>query len=67
MCHQVFFWEMVRIVVVGAGVVGLTSALEFLKDKSNEITIVAQQFPTDYNHSTIYTSPIAGEIGRAHV
>lgn len=60
MCHQVFFWEMVRIVVVGAGVVGLTSALELLKDKSNEITIVAQQFPTDYNHSTIYTSPIAG-------
>lgn len=51
---------MTKIVVVGAGVVGLTCALELLKDPTNEVTIVSQQFPTDFELSTIYTSPIAG-------
>lgn len=51
---------MTKIVVVGAGVVGLTCAHELLKDPTNEVTIVSQQFPTDFDISTIYTSPIAG-------
>lgn len=51
---------MTKIVVVGAGVIGLTCAHELLKDPSNEVTVVSQQFPTDFEFSTIYTSPIAG-------
>lgn len=51
---------MTRIVVVGAGVIGLTTAHELLSDPDNEVTIVAQQFPTDFEFTTKYTSPNAG-------
>lgn len=51
---------MTKIVVIGAGVIGLTTALELLKDPTNQVTIVAKQFPTDFEHSSVYTSPIAG-------
>lgn len=51
---------MTKIVVVGAGVIGLTVAHELLKDETNQVTIIAQQFPTDFEFSTPYTSPIAG-------
>lgn len=48
-------------VVVGAGVIGITNALEILKrDPRNKVTIVAQHFPTDFEFKNIYTSPIAG-------
>ncbi len=52
---------MTRYVVVGAGVVGLTNALSLLRaDPTNEVTIVAQHFPTDFDVTNVYTSPIAG-------
>ncbi|KAG0684139.1 hypothetical protein C6P40_003117 [Pichia californica] len=51
---------MTKIVVVGAGIIGLTVAHELLKDESNQVTIIAQQFPTDFEFATPYTSPIAG-------
>ncbi|KAG0683533.1 hypothetical protein C6P40_000045 [Pichia californica] len=51
---------MTKIVVVGSGVVGLTVAHELLKDETNQVTIVSQQFPTDFDVSTLYTSPNAG-------
>lgn len=50
-----------RYVVVGAGVLGITNAYELLrKDVNNEVTIIAQNFPTDFEFKKIYTSPIAG-------
>lgn len=50
---------MVRIVVLGAGVVGLTSALELKKKYADaEITVIAKNLPGDI--STEYTSPFAG-------
>ncbi|TID18621.1 hypothetical protein CANINC_003871 [Pichia inconspicua] len=52
---------MSNIVVVGAGILGLTNALNLLKlDESNKVTVVAQHFPTDFEFKNIYTSPIAG-------
>lgn len=52
---------MSKIVVVGAGVLGITNALEALrKDPRNQVTLVAQNFPTDFEFKKIYTSPIAG-------
>ncbi|KAI5961769.1 hypothetical protein CANMA_003746 [Candida margitis] len=50
---------MVSIVVLGAGVVGLTTAIELKKWNPNlEITIAAHHFPGDLDSS--YTSPWAG-------
>lgn len=52
---------MTKFVVVGAGVIGITNAYELLKkDPRNEVTIVAQHFPTDFEFKHNYTSPIAG-------
>lgn len=52
---------MAKIVVVGAGVVGLTTALELLNQTiRHHVTIVAAQLPTDFDFSTNYTSPYAG-------
>ncbi|KAI5955783.1 DAO1 [Candida jiufengensis] len=51
---------MTQIVVLGAGVVGLTTAIELKKWNSNlNITIVAQHFPGDFDNQ-YYTSPYAG-------
>lgn len=47
----------IPVVVVGAGVVGLTTALE-LQRANYKVTIVASNLPGDY--STTYTSPYAG-------
>ncbi|KAJ4209902.1 D-amino acid oxidase [Fusarium falciforme] len=47
-----------RIVVVGAGVIGLTSALLLSKNKGNKITVVAKHMPGDYDVE--YASPFAG-------
>ncbi|KAI3395933.1 hypothetical protein diail_644 [Diaporthe ilicicola] len=49
---------MPEIVVVGAGVVGLTSALLLAKEKGNNVTVVAKHMPGDYDIE--YTSPWAG-------
>ncbi|KUI68693.1 D-amino-acid oxidase [Cytospora mali] len=49
---------MPNIVVVGAGVVGLTSALLLAKEGGNEVTVVAKHMPGDYDIQ--YTSPWAG-------
>lgn len=50
---------MVKVVVLGAGVVGLTTAIEIKKWNPNlEITIAAHHFPGDLDPS--YTSPWAG-------
>jgi D-amino-acid oxidase len=46
------------IVVVGAGVSGLTSALLLSRDKTNTITVVAKHMPGDYDIE--YASPFAG-------
>lgn len=52
---------MTRIVVVGSGILGITNAYSLLKkDPTNEVTIVSQNFPTDFEFKKIYTSPIAG-------
>ncbi|ORY62896.1 D-amino-acid oxidase [Pseudomassariella vexata] len=49
---------MPNIVVVGAGVSGLTTAYLLSKDKANTITIVAKHMPGDYDIQ--YASPWAG-------
>ncbi|KAK7958406.1 D-amino-acid oxidase-like protein [Apiospora saccharicola] len=49
---------MPNIVVVGAGVSGLTSAYLLSKDGSNTITVVAKHMPGDYDIE--YASPWAG-------
>ncbi|CAK7205406.1 D-amino acid oxidase [Sporothrix eucalyptigena] len=49
---------MPNIVVVGAGVTGLTSALLLSRDPANKVTIVARHMPGDYDIE--YTSPWAG-------
>ncbi|ROV99484.1 hypothetical protein VMCG_06302 [Cytospora schulzeri] len=49
---------MPNIVVVGAGVVGLTTALLLAKEGGNEVTVVAKHMPGDYDIQ--YTSPWAG-------
>ncbi|KAK2608645.1 D-amino acid oxidase [Conoideocrella luteorostrata] len=46
------------IVVVGAGVSGLTSALLLSKSKSNTVTVIAKHMPGDYDIE--YASPWAG-------
>ncbi|POR35343.1 D-amino-acid oxidase [Tolypocladium paradoxum] len=46
------------IVVIGAGVIGLTSALLLSKSKANTITVVAKHMPGDYDIE--YASPFAG-------
>lgn len=49
---------MPNIVVIGAGVSGLTSALLLARDKANKVTVVARHMPGDYDVE--YTSPWAG-------
>lgn len=49
---------MTNIVVIGAGVSGLTTALLLARDKSNSVTVVAKHMPGDYDIE--YTSPWAG-------
>lgn len=49
---------MARIIVIGAGVTGLTTALQ-LQSKGHNVTIVAKWFPGE--SSIEYTSPWAGE------
>ncbi|KAJ2998237.1 hypothetical protein NUW58_g379 [Xylaria curta] len=49
---------MPNIVVVGAGVSGLTCAYLLSKEKENAITVVAKHMPGDYDIE--YASPIAG-------
>ncbi|KAG7287294.1 hypothetical protein NEMBOFW57_006802 [Staphylotrichum longicolle] len=49
---------MPNIVVVGAGVSGLTCALLLAKQKGNTVTVVAKHMPGDYDAE--YTSPWAG-------
>ncbi|KAL5625389.1 hypothetical protein BROUX41_005449 [Berkeleyomyces rouxiae] len=46
------------IVVLGAGVIGLTSAYLLSKDARNHVTVVARHMPGDYHIS--YASPWAG-------
>ncbi|KAI5463486.1 FAD dependent oxidoreductase [Mariannaea sp. PMI_226] len=46
------------VVVVGAGVSGLTSALLLSKNKANTITVVGKHMPGDYDAE--YASPFAG-------
>ncbi|KAF4124930.1 D-amino-acid oxidase [Geosmithia morbida] len=46
------------IVVVGAGVSGLTTALLLSRDKTNSVTVVAKHMPGDYDIE--YASPYAG-------
>ncbi|KAH7120334.1 FAD dependent oxidoreductase [Dactylonectria estremocensis] len=46
------------IVVIGAGVSGLTSALLLSKDRTNKITVVGKHMPGDYDIE--YASPFAG-------
>ncbi|RPA81017.1 D-amino acid oxidase [Ascobolus immersus RN42] len=48
------------IVVLGAGVCGLTSALLLARQNKYNIYILAQTFPGDLNPDPYYTSPIAG-------
>ncbi|KAL0929230.1 FAD dependent oxidoreductase [Colletotrichum truncatum] len=48
----------VNIVVLGAGVSGLTSTLQLAKDSRNSITVIAKHMPGDY--SIDYASPWAG-------
>ncbi|KAG9232264.1 hypothetical protein BJ875DRAFT_467290 [Amylocarpus encephaloides] len=47
-----------NIVVIGAGVSGLTTALLLAKDPWNKVTVVAKHMPGDYDIE--YTSPWAG-------
>jgi len=47
-----------KIVVVGAGVAGLTSALLLSKNKHYSITVAAKYMPGDYDIE--YASPWAG-------
>ncbi|KAK4154552.1 fad dependent oxidoreductase [Chaetomidium leptoderma] len=49
---------MPNIVVIGAGVSGLTCALLLAKQKGNSVTVVAKHMPGDYDIE--YTSPWAG-------
>ncbi|CAG9940399.1 unnamed protein product [Clonostachys rosea f. rosea IK726] len=46
------------IVVIGAGVTGLTTALLLSRDKSHKVTVVAKHMPGDYDIE--YASPFAG-------
>ncbi|CAH0046721.1 unnamed protein product [Clonostachys solani] len=50
--------ETIVVVVVGAGVSGLTSALLLSKKKGYKITVVAKHMPGDYDGE--YASPFAG-------
>ncbi|KAH7024503.1 uncharacterized protein B0I36DRAFT_376475 [Microdochium trichocladiopsis] len=47
-----------KIVIIGAGVSGLTSALLLSRDKDYSITVVAKHMPGDLD--AMYASPIAG-------
>ncbi|KAH6637836.1 D-amino acid oxidase-like protein [Boeremia exigua] len=49
---------MPNIIVIGAGVSGLTSAYLLSKDRSNVVTVVAKHMPGDYDIE--YASPWAG-------
>lgn len=52
---------MTRFVIIGSGVIGITNAYQLLKENPyNEVTIVSQNFPTDFEFKKNYTSPIAG-------
>jgi len=51
--------KMAKILIIGAGVVGLTTALELKRDNADhQITVAAQHIPGDI--SLEYTSPFAG-------
>lgn len=54
--------DSVEIIVVGAGVLGLSAALALSENllSPHKITIVAKHFPDDYIYNTDYTSPWAG-------
>lgn len=52
---------MSKFVVIGAGVIGITNAYEILKQNpQNQVTIISQHFPTDFELKNNYTSPVAG-------
>ncbi|OWB58773.1 hypothetical protein B5S28_g4850 [[Candida] boidinii] len=50
---------MSKVVVIGAGVIGLTNALMLLQ-KGYDVTIIAKHLPSDFDFGQEYTSPIAG-------
>jgi D-amino-acid oxidase len=50
--------EKKRVVVVGAGVLGLTAAYELLRSNNYSVTIIAKNIPGDINSH--YVSPFAG-------
>jgi glycine/D-amino acid oxidase-like deaminating enzyme len=49
-----------QIIVIGAGVIGLTTALSLKQKGYQHVTIVAKYFPG--NMSIEYTSPYAGNF-----
>ncbi|KAI9276930.1 hypothetical protein BDA99DRAFT_494448 [Phascolomyces articulosus] len=49
---------MLKVVVVGAGVSGLTTAVDLLKNGYKDVTVIGQYIPGDM--TTAYTSPWAG-------
>ncbi|KAJ7230167.1 hypothetical protein GGX14DRAFT_384128 [Mycena pura] len=53
--------ELKKIVVIGAGVIGLTTAIQLLERGGYEVTIVAEICPTDHPHPH-YTSHWANEF-----
>jgi D-amino-acid oxidase len=48
------------VVIIGAGVIGLTTALHLQSLSLSPITILASELPTDHNPSATYASPWAG-------
>lgn len=48
------------IVVVGAGVIGLTTAFEILRKGQTKVAIISEEFHNDLDSSTNYTSTRAG-------
>jgi len=54
-----------EIIVIGAGVVGLTTALKIQEQGTYRVTIVAETFPTDPKSSR-YTSHWAGAHHVSH-
>src|ERR1700712_5985802 len=53
------------VIVLGAGVTGLQTAVSLLQTGKYSVTIVAQHFPGDLDIE--YTSPWAGGFWRSHV
>lgn len=55
------------IIVLGAGVIGLQTALSLIETNLYNITIIAEHFPSSSSSSSIeYTSPWAGGHWRSH-